>query len=165
MKHGIKGQISAFPITDILQWIEASRKSGVLVVKAEALSFCLCFEDGRLLMASSQSEGKRLADILNSGMQVPAEFVRSTLEKARAESAPLIRLLIETSEISADALHEVLRHAAEDVVIEILRLPGGAFEFIEEVPSYMKGSPVKLPTGGIVFESVRRFDEMKRSAL
>ena len=160
MKRGIKGEISAFPVTDILQWIEASRKTGVLFVNAPALNACLCFEDGRLLMASDLK--RKLSGIL--GPSIPEDRVRASLERARAEGLPIIGLLIDGNAADeTEAFQAVLRHAAEDLVIEVLRLPGGAFEFIEELPSYLKSSPVRLPTGGIVFEAVRRFDELRRS--
>ncbi len=155
MKRGIKGEISAFPVTDILQWIESSRKSGVLLVNAESLDACLCFEDGRMILASDLK--RKLAGILD----LSEDRIRESFERARAEAMPLFGLLMGGDD--AEAMQGALRRGAEDVVIEILRLPGGAFEFIEELPSYLKASPVRLPTGGVMFEAVRRFDELRRS--
>lgn len=161
MKRGIKGEISAFPLTDILQWIEASRKTGVLLVNGEALNACLCFEEGKLLMASARQ--RTLAEALNASMGIPADLMSSSLKRSRDEGMPLMKLLIDNLYITEDALQSVLQQTAETMVVDILCMHGGAFEFIEELPAYMKGSPVKLPTGFLVFECVRRYDEIKRT--
>lgn len=161
MKKGIKGEISAFPLTDILQWIDASRKTGVLIVTSGDDSDCLCFEEGKLLLASSRSEGRRFGDFLNSEMQVPLEVTKGLLDRARAESIPFIGLLIDQKIVPEEFMKTALQQTAERVILGILCQQGGAFEFIEEVPSYMKRSPVKLPANFIIFEAVRKYDEMR----
>lgn len=162
MKKGIKGEISAFPLTDILQWIDASRKTGVLIVTGGDESDCLCFEEGKLLLASSRSEGRRLGDFLNTEMQVSLDAIQDALDMARTRSIPFIGLLIDQKIVPEEFMKAALQQTAERVILGILCLHGGTFEFIEEIPSYIKGSPIKLPTNFIVFESVRKFDELRK---
>jgi hypothetical protein len=44
----------------------------------------------------------------------------------------------------------------------VLSWPDGSFEFKEELPSFIPDSPVHLSAVHVVFEAVRRYDEMLR---
>ena len=65
---GIKGQLSSLSITDLMQWIDMNKKSGVLFVSSGEYSKCFCFEEGRLLLASAREEGGRFGEFVQKDM-------------------------------------------------------------------------------------------------
>jgi hypothetical protein len=56
----------------------------------------------------------------------------------------------------------VIQQLAEETIAEVLGWQEGSFEFVEELPRLMLQSPVKLNTSFVVFESVRKYDELSK---
>lgn len=162
---GIKGELSSLPITDLAQWIEINKKTGVLFLKSEGkeveTSSMICFKDGSILLASINEDGRRFGDFLMSDAHVPIAYIEETLERCRT-GGDFISSLTETKSVPAEFMKVAIEHLAESVIMDVLSWPGGSFRFIEELPKFLNGSGVRLNTSHIVFESVRKFDESKR---
>ncbi|GAB4387479.1 MAG: hypothetical protein Kow0025_01290 [Thermodesulfovibrionales bacterium] len=168
---GVKGELGSLPFTDLTQWIEVNRKSGVLFLESvpsgepgqsSRSRRCFCFGEGKLLLAASDSEGGRFGDFLARHWGVDASKVRSAVREAMREGRSFIALLTERGLISAEAASEAVQRTAEESIMDVLSWEGGRFEFLEGTPRVMAGSPVRLNTGFVVFESVRKRDEKSR---
>lgn len=156
---GIKGQLSSLPITDLMQWIDMNKKSGVLFVSNDASNKCFCFEEGRLLFAASNNEGGRLGDFLAKEGHVSTDALKRAISESKKGNAPLFAYMVENKVIPSEFLKVSVQYMAEQNIADILSWNGGTFEFIEDLPALVSKSPVKLSTNFIVFESVRRHDE------
>jgi len=156
---GIKGQLSSLSITDLMQWIDMNKKSGVLFVERDGSSNCFCFEEGRLLLASSKEPDGRFGDFLAREGYVPIEEVRKALSSGKEEGRSFIGYLIEHKLMPSEFMKVSIEYLAENIIMDILSWEEGSFQFVEELPRLLTESPVKLGINFITFEAVRKHDE------
>jgi hypothetical protein len=160
---GISGSLSLLSITDLMQWVEMSKKSGALFVSNEKKSKCFCFKEGKLLLASSKEKDGRFGDIVSKECNVSTDVIRKAIHTSRESGISFIGYLIENNIISKDFVSAALNVVAERNIIDILSWPDGSFEFVEGLPSYMSDSPIDVNASFIVFESVRKYDELMKN--
>jgi len=161
---GIKGELSSLPITDLIQWVEMNKKTGVLFLRSDSRAKCICFKEGFILLASSNEDGSRFADFLMNDAQIPVAKVEEAISKCK-DGGDFIAELIRTKAVPEEFMRIVVEHVAESVVIDALSWQSGTFHFIEGLPKYIDGSGIRLGASHLVFESVRKFDEMKRQGV
>lgn len=156
---GIKGQLSSLSITDLMQWIDMNKKSGVLFVETDGSSKCFCFEDGRLLLASSRESDGRFGDFLVREGYLPPEEIRQAVDIGKKEGKSFIGYIVDNKKMPAEFVKVSIEHLAESNIMDILAWEEGSFQFVEELPGLMTESPVKLGINFITFEAVRKHDE------
>jgi hypothetical protein len=161
---GIKGQLSSLSITDLMQWIDMNKKSGVLFVENDRSSKCFCFEEGRLLLASAKEDAKRFGDFLVKEGYLPADAIRQSVRDSREKGRSFLALLIENKQMPPEFMKVSIEHLAESNIMDILAWDEGSFQFVEELPAMLSMSPVKLGINFITFEAVRKHDEKKKLA-
>lgn len=157
---GIKGQLSSLSITDLMQWIDMNKKSGVLFVTRDDSNKCFCFEEGRLLMSSAREEGDRFADFVQKEGFMNIDGMRSVVQAAQNESRSFIGIMIDSKILPEEFVKVTVEHLAEKNIIDILAWEEGSFQFVEELPKILTKSPIKLGINFITFEAVRKHDEM-----
>lgn len=158
---GIKGQLSSLSITDLMQWIDMNKKSGVLFVSSSDNSKCFCFEEGRLLLASSKEDGGRFGDFVQSEGFINLEGMKAIVQDAQREGRSFIALMIENKVIPEEFVKVTVETLAERNILDILAWEeDGSFQFIEELPKLLTQSPIKLGINFITFEAVRKHDEV-----
>ena len=161
---GIKGQLSSLSITDLMQWIDMNKKSGVLFVSQGENSKCFCFEEGRLLLSSSRDEGGRFGDFVQKEGFINLEGLKQVVENAKNEERSFIALMIEGNVLPEEFVKVTVETLAEKNIIDILAWEeDGSFQFVEELPKLLSKSPVKLGINFITFEAVRKHDEIMKS--
>jgi hypothetical protein len=167
---GIKGELGSLPFTDLMQWIEMNRKSGVLFLSkggsrgesGGGASKCFCFEGGKLLLASSNSEGGRFGDFLSKEGHINIVEIEKAVDVSRKGGISLITHLTSNRIIPEELMTVAIQQLAEDTIAEVLGWHEGSFEFVEKLPKLMAESPVRLHTSFVVFESVRKYDELSK---
>ncbi|MBI4822606.1 MAG: DUF4388 domain-containing protein [Nitrospirae bacterium] len=159
---GIKGQLSSLPVSDLMQWIEMNRKSGMLIISGDKKSTCFCFKEGSVLLASFNEDGKRFGDYLVREAHIEAGKIKEILSISRDKKASFISYLADNKIVSEDFIKAILEQVSEFVLVDILGWQEGSFQFIEALPDIIGDSPVRLNTSHLVFESVRKYDESLR---
>jgi len=157
---GIKGQLSSLSITDLMQWIDMNKKSGILFVTREDRNKCFCFEEGRLLMSSAREEGDRFADFVQKEGFINIDGMRSVVQAAQNEGRSFIGIMIDSKILPEEFVKVTVESLAEKNIMDILGWDEGSFQFVEELPKILTKSPIKLGINFITFEAVRKHDEM-----
>jgi len=157
---GIKGQLSSLSITDLMQWIDMNKKSGVLFVSSDSQNVCFCFEEGRLLMSSGKEQGSRFGDFLVAEGYLPPDRMKAVLKAGVKEGRSFIGHMVENKFVPAEFMKVSIEHLAEKYIMEILAWDEGSFQFVEELPKVLLESPIKLGINFITFEAVRKHDEL-----
>ena len=163
---GIKGQLSSLSITDLMQWIDMNKKSGVLFVTTDEQNKCFIFEEGRLLLSSAREEGDRFGDFVQKEGYMNLDGLKSAVKDGKDEGRSFIGIMIDKKVMPEQFVKVTVEHLAEKNIMEILGWEEGSFQFIEELPKLLSKSPIKLGINFITFEAVRKHDElMKKKAL
>ncbi|MCK4910067.1 MAG: DUF4388 domain-containing protein [Thermodesulfovibrionales bacterium] len=163
---GIKGQLSSLSITDLMQWIDMNKKSGVLFVTSDEQNKCFIFEEGRLLLASAREEGERFGDFVQKEGYMNLEGLKQAVKDGQNEDRSFIGIMIDKKVMPEQFVKVTVEHLAEKNIMDILGWEEGSFQFVEELPKLLRKSPIKLGINFITFEAVRKHDEhMKKRAL
>ncbi len=157
---GIKGQLSSLSITDLMQWIDMNKKTGVLFVSSDTQNVCFCFEEGRLLMSSCKEKGARFGDFMVSEGYLPPDKMKSVLKAGVSEGRSFIGHMVESKLVPSEFMKVSIEHLAEKYIMEILAWEEGSFQFVEDLPKVLLESPIKLGINFITFEAVRKHDEV-----
>ncbi len=126
----LSGELSTFPLSDLFQWIDNSRRSGIIEVEAEDNSpFWVHVVDRRVVAA------------------------------ARPPNPPpgLVSLAGWTHSEPQEVLWP---EACIDRLVDLFLSPGnGRFNFVDDAAGYDDGVPLDLGVGQMTLEGMRRLDE------
>lgn len=156
----IRGELKSMPITDLFQWIELNKKTGVLALAGEKVEKCFCFQDGKIIFVSSKREGERLGEFLAKNGHIDEEKMKEALFESKATGVPFTQYLIENGVVPKEFLIVTIGQLAEIVFSNLLDWKDGRFEFIDGLPDIVVTGPVHISTSFLVFESVRKHDEL-----
>lgn len=153
------GNLSLMPLVDLIQWADNSKRSGTLILNQYGRQKKFYMQDGKIIFIWSNCEGEHFGNFLKNQSNVSQD----ELDKAFADSEylglPFIGYLLAEKILSEEQLEDILRQAAEVVLTTALKWDTGIFEFIDDLPSFVLNSPVRLNSTQVLLESVRRFDE------
>lgn len=143
------GDLSSYPLPDLLQWLDASRKSGALTVSWQANQRRFFLLKGQIIATSAPELWERLARVVELTGDTSGEEALAALRAA----APL-----------GSASQSVRQIAEEDLIGTLVDLvpAGGRFHWTED-PDRGEDEWVslELPLRHVLFETLRRIDEQK----
>jgi CheY-like chemotaxis protein len=181
----LSGDLSVIPIGAVLQLLQIEARTGVLAVSDGKIEVTMIVRNGLIDLVQARgaaSEFRLGRYFVEHGLVTPDEIdrllrdnppglrpsppesgARSSL--ARDDGPPrklLGDLLVQTHRITADQLREGLSRQSSELVYEVLRWPGGRFEFRREDVSAAAGAvQLGLPVASVVMEGFRRVDEWR----
>ncbi|MGV3621070.1 MAG: DUF4388 domain-containing protein [Archangium sp.] len=144
------GDLSSYPLPDLLQWIDSSRKSGALSLSWEAGQRKVFLLSGQIIAASSPGLWERLSRVAEQTGDVRGDAALASLKRAQS---------------LGPAIDTALRQIAEEELIGSLAdlTPAhGRFHWSEDMDrgeDEWVGLDVSLRH--VLFETLRRMDELK----
>jgi len=123
------GSLEDLGLGDILQIISLSRKSGVLLLRADRGEGRIIFREGFIRGAFRKGDPTNLRDLVAGLETVPKAELDAACEQARAQSVSLATVLIDRSMLSAESLEELRRENVEKTVMQMFRWATGEFSF------------------------------------
>jgi tetratricopeptide (TPR) repeat protein len=155
------GALAEGVLPPVLQAIYVGRESGILHVSREDARRSLYFKRGALVHAGTNVREERLGEVLvRQGFLKPEDLKRAT-ELLVRENKRLGLALVELGILTKDRVELALTEHARLVLEKILAAHEGSYEF-EPKPedSFDKDDfPLKLTTGEIVLDAVRRVED------
>ena len=159
MKVLLQGTLEAMPLTDLLQWIELSRKSCVLKIACEGFEATFYLERGKIVFATSSDRNFRLGEFIARNEVLDASQLLHALAESRRSGVLLTRFLFDAGFITIDALTEVFSRQVVSILLKIIQFKTGSFTVTTPLPDAAANGPVQLEISGMVFDSVRQSDE------
>jgi hypothetical protein len=159
------GSLEDLGLGDILQIIHLSRKSGTLWIRSTQGEGQIVFSAGLICGAFTKDGPAELRDLLLAKEALAPEAVDSSAEEARSRGRALSAVLIERSQMTAEAIEELRRGHVEACVIRMFTWMTGEFSF--EIREHADDSGEDLfVTGGmnpqfLALEGTRLHDEAK----
>jgi len=158
----IQGPLHELGLTDLLQLIHLSRKTGTLSVRSarSSLTAELEIDRGAVVGARAPGEAPRLGQLLvRTGRATPRQVERALAEQRLAPGRRLGAILVESQGVPRDEVESQLRFQVEETVFDLMRWTEGDFHF-EESPVEDPGPvPLRVSTEALLLESLRRMDE------
>jgi CheY-like chemotaxis protein len=167
---GLSGDIGVIPIGAVLQLLQIEAQSGILVVSDGKTEITIVIRQGLIDLVQALGAGSefRLGRyFVELGLVAPEEIDRMLRDQHLAATPTLDRkligdLLVDSGCVTPDQLHDALERQSSELVYDLLRWPGGRFEFRPEPPPRLAESArLGLPVASVVMEGFRRVDEWR----
>ena len=142
------GDCSSYPVPELLQWLDASRKTGALHLTWEAGERKLFLLGGQVVATAAQGLYERIARVLDVGKEFNGSKVVAALKAGQLDAS----------------MNVVVSQLAEEDLIgaltDVTATAGGRFHWTED-PDRGEDEWVslELPLRHAVFESLKRLDE------
>ena len=155
------GALAEGVLPPVLQAIYVGRESGILHVSREDARRSLYFKRGVLVHAGTNVREERLGEVLvRQGFLKPEDLKRAT-ELLVRENKRLGQALVELEILTKDRVEHALTEHARLVLEKILAAHEGSYEFEPKPEDSFDTDdfPLKLTTGEIVLDAVRRVED------
>ncbi len=147
-------------MSDLLQLISSSRKTGTLSVKRENHTKEICFMKGNIIHASSSgSEEELLGNVILNRKKIPKADLERALSLQKITRKRLGTILSEMGHLTKEELAEFLRFQIEEIVYRLFGWSSGEFIFYDGKMPAPDSSTVQLNTMNVIMEGTRRIDE------
>lgn len=161
----LNGELTTMELGDVLGWIAARRKNGLLGVHRRSTRKKLVFREGRLRAASSNDPREFLGQYLIQDGLISEQQLFQALLRQEREGRLLGQILIDEGLLAPEALTLALKMNATETAYDLFLWPDGRFEFEEEQASQALAVDLDLDTAGVVAEGARRLKEWRRLRL
>jgi len=160
----IKGDISVMPVTDLLQWIDLTKKTGTIIMSCRGTEKKIYMENGKIVYVSSNKEGERLGEFIMKNSHLDSEKIKSALIRSQSMKVPFTQMLIDLNYFTADDLELTIIRYAKDLLIDAVSWEDGWFEFIQGIiPSYVTNGTIQLHTTELIFEVFKTIEKKNLS--
>lgn len=167
----LSGDLSIIPIGAILQLLQIEAQSGVLVVTGQNIEVTIIIRQGLIDLVQARGAGLefRLGRyFVELGLVTPDDIDRLLgnphgVHAASGSGRKLLgNLLVDAGRVTTDQLRDALSRQSSELVYDVLRWPGGRFEFRHEpAPALAESARLGLPVASAVMEGFRRVDEWR----
>lgn len=143
------GDLSSYPLPDLLQWLDASRKSGALSLSWESEQRKVFLLNGQIIASSAPGLWERLSRVVEQTGEARGDRVLAGLKRAESLGAPI------------DAA--IRQIAEEELVGSLVDLTPaqGRFHWSEDSDrGEDEWIALELPLRHVLFETLRRMDEL-----
>lgn len=156
----LRGELGCFPISGLLEFLAANRKTGTLQVDAPQQSFTLALRDGAVVHAVCEPRElhEQLGSILLDRGATNAEDLARLIRACHKEQRRLGELLTGEGIVSPEELRSALEFQVQLLFHRLLRTAEGNFEFVEFDPPHPPNH-VQLGVMRLLLESARINDE------
>jgi DNA-binding response OmpR family regulator len=182
----LQGDIAIIPIGAILQLLQIESRSGLLLVTDGKTEVTMSVRLGLIDLVQARGAGSefRLGRyFIEHGLVTTEDIDRLLRDNAPTPRPPppesgartttpklepltgrrlLGDLLVDSGRVTRDQLRDALARQSSELVYEVLRWPGGRFEFrLDSLPALAESARLGLPVASVVMEGFRRVDEWR----
>jgi Domain of unknown function (DUF4388) len=150
-----KGNISILSLPDILEFLNTSKKTGLLILRRENEKKELYIKDGNVLFAASNLNEDRLGDLILKDGKITQEDYDKSVELMAGKAKRQGKILIEIGAIEPKDLWLWINRQIKKIVFGVFEWSTGEFFFSEgDLPSKENiTSDVSIPE--LVLEGIR----------
>ena len=159
---GIQGNLSTMSVSDLLQFLAVSRKTGMLRFDRAKIVKQIYFEDGIIVGANSNDPKEYLGQLLIHYAKLDEAQLRTALEVQRKLGGRLGEILVSKGVLPQEEVLQILRIRTLDIIYELFLWEDAHFELYdnERPPDFFVRIEVQ-PTK-VIMDGVYRIDEWKR---
>lgn len=148
-------------LTDLLQFVGAGRKTGVLKFDGGTITKQVYFENGVIVGSRSNDAREFLGQVLLHYGKVNEQQLESAHELQKKARIPLAEALVQQGVLTEKDVREILKIRTLDAMYDLFLWHQGSFEFFDEdpPPDLIK---VEIDLTTVVMEGIYRIDESAR---
>jgi hypothetical protein len=161
LTRSIEGSLSLMSLSDLIQWIESTKKSGTLIATNEEYTRRFFFQNGRLIFVWCDQEGQQLYDAIRDQFGLSMERIMEALKQSEQLGISFIGLLSSEEGIPLERLGGLISTQAEQSLTTSLAWRTGSFRFNDFLPAAVLCSPVNIKPTKVLLDSTVQIDEAR----
>src|SRR5262245_46714703 len=155
--QGLKGNLSALPLPELLIQLRRSGSTGILSVEFEGTRKAVYFHNGRVVFATSNSPNDRLGEtLLRLGKISVEEYEMSLAQISHGRRQG--KVLIEMGAMAPQDLWEGVETQVREIVFSLFEWPSGDFIFESTSLPQKEKVTVSFDPLALLLEGLRRID-------
>ena len=155
--QGLKGNLSALPLPELLIQLRRTGSTGILSMEAEGTRKAVYFHNGRVVFATSNSPNDRLGEtLLRLGKISVEEYEMSLAQISHGRRQG--KVLIEMGAMAPQDLWEGVETQVREIVFSLFEWPAGDFVFEATTLPQKEKVTVSFDPLTLVLEGLRRID-------
>jgi hypothetical protein len=158
----LAGDLSAMLPSDLLNFLQQGRRTGVLLTRVGEVERAIALCDGNLAWACSTTPHERLGEILARMGLADRDRIEEALRQQAAslEHRRIGQVLEDAGVIGAEAVARGLRHQLVEIFLGLLVAREGSFVFLAGLDRAALPVVLDLDTEAMLLDGLRRLDEM-----
>ncbi|MBI3447587.1 MAG: DUF4388 domain-containing protein [Acidobacteria bacterium] len=157
----LTGTLDTMSLTDLLQWIQQSRKTGALVIHGERYSKKILIRDGTIVSSSSDDPTEHLGHFLLRQDRITEPDLRKALETQQKTGVMLGKILVTVGLIEEPELRRLLVQKAEETIFGLFLWTEARFEFVDAPLPREILVPLNLRIEDVLLKGLAWFDELQ----
>jgi curved DNA-binding protein CbpA len=161
-KKQFQGSLETMPLSNILQWLADSKKTGTLIVTIGAEDKRIVLRNGVIVSASSNLEKERFGNIIIKMGYVTQKQVESLLKEGKETGKLLGKLCAEKGLVPEEKVKSILLEQSVAIVESLLHREEGQFVFLDETLDESEQIPLSIAMQELFFGSAGKRKEWQR---
>lgn len=161
--RSLEGSVSLMPVSDLIQWIEGSKKSGTLIVTHEDCTRRFFFQEGKLIFVWCDHDEQQLFDSIAEQFGLSLQTIAESLKNSDRLGISFMGLLSSEQGIPLERLGSLITGFAERALTSVLTWHTGRFRFHDLLPASVLCSPVTITPSQVLLDSTVQIDEARHA--
>jgi Domain of unknown function (DUF4388) len=159
---GIQGKLSTMNVSDLLQFLAAGKKTGMLKFDRAQIVKQIYFENGLIIGSDSNDPKEYLGQLLIHYGKLDESQLQAAMKIQRSRGGKLGEILVFTGVLPEAEVLELLGIRTLDIIYDLFLWEEAHFELHDEVPPPPDLIRLKLQPTKVIMDGVYRIDEWKR---
>ncbi|HEY8188765.1 MAG TPA: DUF4388 domain-containing protein [Pyrinomonadaceae bacterium] len=159
---GIQGNLSTMTVSDLLQFLAAGRKTGMLSFDRTKIVKQIYFEDGLIIGSHSNDPKEYLGQLLIHYGKINEAQLKTGLEIQRQSGGRLGEILVVTNVLPQADVTEVLRIRTLDIIYDLFLWEDAHFALHDNEPPPDYFIRIEIHPTKVIMDGIYRIDEWKR---
>lgn len=165
MSDGVlQGSLGAFKLSDVLTFLNASKKTGTLTLISGRRSSFVLFTNGSVVFAGSDQEKLRLSAILLRKRRITKEQHSRIDTLMKSAHGRFGELAIEEGLFNEERLRDFLKVQVSEVIYDAFVWDNGHFTFHEQVEMPPYAVTISIDLANLMMEGARRIEQWEEAA-
>jgi len=158
----IHGTLTTMSVSDLLQFLAAGRKTGTLKFSRGQVIKEIYFQNGIVIGANTNDPKEYLGQVLIHYGKLDELQLQSAMEEQRRSHGKLGEVVVSKGFMTTDAVLEVLRIRALDIIYDLFVWEDAHFQFFDFQPTPQDLIKIEVEPTTIIMEGIYRVDELSR---
>ena len=158
----IHGTLKTMSVSDLLQFLEAGRKTGTIKIARGTIVKEIYLEHGLIVGSKSNDPKEFLGQVLLHYGKIGEDQLQEAMEVQRQSGGKLGVLLVERGFVTPDDVMDALRTRTLEIIYDLFIWEEAEFEFFDGQPVPADLIRIKVDATSVIMDGIYRLDEWSR---
>jgi len=159
---GIHGTLNTMSVSDLLQFLAAGRKSGMLKLGRGSITKQIYLENGFIVGSNSNDPHEYFGQALLHYGKIDESQLQAAMEIQRQSGGKLGEVLTQRGFVTREGVEEVLRTRTLEIIYDLFIWEEAQFEFFDNELLPGESIRIQVEATSVIMDGIYRIDEWAR---